>query len=240
MLKRIFSLVFAVMCLFPILPVTGASAATNDVSWPYPYDPGTCGDGVGQRLCMGLYTQNAYYNDLDYLDWRVLDRDGNKALIISEYCINAMPYNNTCQNVTWETCSLRKWLNNEFYNTVFDAEEKAAILTTTVDADGNPCYGTGGGRATKDKVFLLSDLEVAIYFMSAYDRTAGATPYAEAREAHNCGSKGCSWWIRTPGIRSDMAMIVDAGGCVNYDGDFVSITNGGVRPAMWVDVTKLP
>ncbi len=50
--------------------------------------------------------------------------------------------------------NLRKWLNDEFYNTVFTAAEKEFIKTSH-------CTGNGEGSPdTGDKVFLLSVDEI--------------------------------------------------------------------------------
>ena len=64
------------------------------------------------------------------------------------------------KSVTWETCSLRKWLNDEFVNEAFSKKEQKYIPTVTVPAHKNPKYDTDPGKATKDKVFLLSAVEV--------------------------------------------------------------------------------
>ena len=36
------------------------------------------------------------------------------------------PYNSKKNDITWEKCTLRKWLNNDFYNS-FSEEEKSFI-----------------------------------------------------------------------------------------------------------------
>ena len=58
--------------------------------------------------------------------WRVLDVQDNRALIISEEILFQKPYHSTENPITWENCSLRKYLNNEFYNT-FNKKEKERI-----------------------------------------------------------------------------------------------------------------
>ena len=50
------------------------------------------------------------------IEWQVLDVQDNKALLISKFGLDVQPYNNTKAKVTWDTCSLRSWLNKDFLN----------------------------------------------------------------------------------------------------------------------------
>ncbi|WP_410901694.1 DUF6273 domain-containing protein [Ruthenibacterium lactatiformans] len=58
--------------------------------------------------------------------------------------------------MTWEICTLRKWLNKEFINAAFTEKEKQLIPAVMVSADRNLDYDTNLGNSTKGKVFLLS------------------------------------------------------------------------------------
>jgi hypothetical protein len=96
-------------------------------------------------------------------DWYVLDRQGDKVLIITEKVIEKRPYHHEECEITWETCDMRKYLNGEFYES-FSADDRALILEVTNENPANPWYGTGGGNPTVDKIFLLSIDEVVQYF----------------------------------------------------------------------------
>lgn len=65
---------------------------------------------------------------------------------------------------TWETCTLRTWLNDTFLNAAFTDDEKNAIAATTVVTPGEDPWNTGtlteGGKDTVDKVYLLSLEEI--------------------------------------------------------------------------------
>ena len=61
--------------------------------------------------------------------WKVLRRESDRILLISKYVLDCKPYNTTQTDVTWETCSLRKWLNHEFLYAAFTAEERKRIPT---------------------------------------------------------------------------------------------------------------
>jgi hypothetical protein len=60
----------------------------------------------------------------DY-DWRVLDVQDDKALLLSEKIIEMREYNYDLVDITWETCTLRKYLNESFYNS-FNVDDKKA------------------------------------------------------------------------------------------------------------------
>ncbi len=161
-----------------------------------------------------------------------------------------MPYNLEYKGVTWETCTLRKWLNDNFYNAAFNKEEKALIKTTTVENFDNPGYKTPGGNDTKDKIFLLSQLEMIdsdYGFSQAYEtydvnRRCAATAYARARGAGHSsnyktkeGEEACLWWLRSPGRDADNAAGVNDNGLVSTRGLGV-YDYGGVRPALIINL----
>jgi len=101
--------------------------------------------------------------------WRVLDVQGSSALIISEQIMELRAYHGSFTDITWEKCSLRSYLNGEYYNNKFTAEEKARIIETRNSNPPNPWYGTAGGAETIDKIFLLSLDEVVKYFGDSGD-----------------------------------------------------------------------
>lgn len=150
---------------------------------------------VGKIIKFGHYPQSASGTDNTEIEWLVLDVQCGKALVISHYGLVAMDYdNNKYPNkvkVTWETCTLRAWLNDEFINKAFTAEEQKRILTTAIDnsdaqccdfttilKDDHWCYfndildrdlamqwakETTGGNNTRDNIFLLSYAEAKKY-----------------------------------------------------------------------------
>ena len=165
-------------------------------------------------------------------------------MLISEKALDSKPYNTTRNyDVTWENCSLRKWLNETFLNNAFSAEEQALIQSTTVSADKNPDYSTDPGNATTDKVFLLSITEAEKYFDSDKARRCAPTAYAIAQGAYtNDGCKtadgdACCWWrLRSPGIFQEHAANVSLDGAVYSYGHSVYYVHDGVRPTIWVSL----
>ena len=202
-----------------------AAAAARDVA----YQP-------GKYVTFGSYEQdNNTSNGKEDIEWLVLARDGDKALVISRYALDCRQYKSSNTSVTWETCTLRSWLNDTFINEAFTAEEQAMIPTVTVTADKNPNYSTSAGNDTQDKIFLLSITEAEKYFSSNSDRVCKPTAYAKAQGAYTyIGS--CLWWLRSPGFDSTSAARVYFGGSVSYRGDSVYYSNSCVRPALWIDI----
>ncbi|MBR4635510.1 MAG: tetratricopeptide repeat protein, partial [Clostridia bacterium] len=193
---------------------------------------------VGDIYRFGSYEQNNKTSDgKEEIEWIVLEKDGMSLLLISKYALDCQPYNTSDKSITWETCSLRKWLNGTFLNAAFSSEERRSIISSTVTADKNPHFNTFVGKNTTDKVFLLSIKEADKYFSSDEARKCAPTEYAKAQGAHTDASTGnCFWLLRTPGINSDRAAYVDYAGGVSSLGCGVDLDDRAVRPALWINL----
>ena len=195
---------------------------------------------VGDYVFFGAYEQdNNTENGKEDIEWLVLEVKDGKALVISKYALDCKHYNTSYTDVTWETCTLRKWLNNDFLGAAFSADEKAMIPTVTVSADKNPDYSTNPGNTTQDQVFLLSIPEANKYFNSDSARQCEPTDYAVANGAYVDSDNGnCWWWLRSPGYGQDDAADVDCDGDVYEGGYFVYFDDIAVRPALWIDLNS--
>ena len=198
---------------------------------------------VGDIVYFGTYEQdNKTSNGKENIEWLVLTKEKNRVLVISDKALDYQKYNSSKTSVTWETCTLRKWLNNDFINAAFSAEERAKIPTVTVSADKNPEYDTYPGNATKDRVFLLSIVEAEKYFTSDEARKCVPTEYAISNGAYTSDSytKGgkatCWWWLRSPGFNLYNAADVEVGGDVFENGGSAYSGADAVRPAMWISI----
>ena len=192
---------------------------------------------VGDYVVFGSYEQdNNTNNGKEDIEWLVLAREGNKALVISRYALDCQQYDTSITGDTWETCSLRKWLNVTFIGNVFSSDEQNMLQTTTVIADNNPSFSTSPGNNTTDKVFLLSIPEANKYFSSDSARQCSATAYAKAQGAYtNSGNDHCWWWLRSPGSDSFFATVSVDGSVYDY-GRGGSDSGGAVRPALWINL----
>ena len=192
---------------------------------------------IGSRVFFGSYEQdNSASNGKEVIEWIVLAREGDRILLISRYALDCQQFNNVFKNTTWETCSLREWLNENFLSTAFSAEERSKILSVSVRADKNPSYDTSPGKSTMDQVFLLSIKEVNKYFSVDSARECQGTVYCYAKGAYKGGNGNCCWWLRSPGDDSSSAAYVNCDGNVFYYGNYVDRGSRAVRPAMWIDI----
>ncbi len=199
---------------------------------------------VGNKITFGTYEQdNDTSNGAEDIEWLVLAKENNKILVISDKALDCQRYNAIHKEITWEQCSLRKWLNDSFLNTAFSEEERALIQSTTVSADKNPQYQyRNPGNATTDKVFLLSINEVEKYFSDINARECSPTAYAKAQGARTGTYNGvdtCAWWLRSPGSEQSFATSIDDLGWVNSRGYSVSSYVFSVRPALWIDLDSM-
>ena len=184
----------------------------------------------------GRYPQ-ASKNENAPIEWLVLKIDGSRALLISKYALDCRQYNTSGANVTWETCTLRKWLNGTFLDAAFSESERAMIPSVTVSADKNPSYSTSPGNSTTDQVFLLSITEVNKYFSSNSARQCQGTAYCYAQGAYTNSSNGnCWWWLRSPGYDSSSAAFVYDDGSIFEFGNSVNYDKYAVRPALWINL----
>ena len=192
---------------------------------------------VGDTYKFGSYEQdNKTSNGKEEIEWIVLDKDGMSLLLISKYALDCQRYNTSKTSVTWETCSLRKWLNGTFLDTAFSSEEQNSIISSTVSADNNPSYSTSPGNNTTDKVFLLSITEAEKYFSSDSARQCQGTAYCYAKGAYKASNGNCWWWLRSPGFGSGLAAIVHRDGSVRDVGNSVDYDYDAVRPALWINL----
>lgn len=208
----------------------------------------------GDTVFLGTYEQdNNTSNGKEDIAWRVLSTSDDKILVISDKVLDCQPYNTSDADVTWETCSLRKWLNNDFLNAAFVTGEQEKIQNTYIPADKYPVTQKEVGNATTDKVFLLSADETNNYFTMQQQRKCVPTEYAISRGAETGSmtswddddetiSDNCYWWLRGAGLGSwgigrdlDKARFVARDGGIT-DGTDVDSNDKGVRPAMWVSI----
>lgn len=196
---------------------------------------------VGDYIKFGTYEQdNNTSNGKEAVEWRVLEIEGDKALIISKYVLDFqlydVNYRDNSYGFTWETSTMREWLNKEFLNSCFSSAEKIAICTTELHAEEYSDFYEYAGNDTQDKVFLLSVTEAKRYFSSNEDRQCTLTEYAKSKGIDFDSESGvCAWWLRTPGSQNlEFANIA-------FDGRF---SHGlvewpyGVRPAIWINLEK--
>ena len=161
------------------------------------------------------------YNDQD-IEWIVLEKQDDKVLVLSKNTLVNKRYHESNSNVTWESCTLREWLNSEFISEAFNSKEELLINVTKVTADKNPTYDTNPGEDQEDKIFLLSIKETEKYLKTSEERM------------YECQY---SWWLRTSGDCLNAAAIVSPRGVLEMRGYTVN-TSFGISPAMWINLNN--
>ena len=151
----------------------------------------------GGTVTFGRYEQdNDTANGAEPIQWRVLDVQDGKALIISEKILARGLHRSTVWDghdyTTWGASLIRSWMNDDFYDVAFSDTEKKAIQLTDVKDEANPymddivtrpnTYNWSAmepGADTQDYVFALSINEFEKYFPDPGSAKAEATEVAK-------------------------------------------------------------
>ena len=236
----------------------GAGLADEVLTW-LDIDISNTGDGVSPGDTPPERQKNSMYQ-FDGHDWRVLDEQNGKALLLREKIWDACSYHEPSESITWEDCTLRKKLNYEFYNQITQ-KERSRIIKTHVSNSKNLWFDTDGGGDTQDYVFLLSIDEVVRYFGDSGMLKRGNSPverggltwpaygiyensfsdqYNKNRIARNENDRILYWWLRSPGSRPHLVATVDDSGGISMGGLpalwLRNPNSGGVRPALWINL----
>ncbi|MBQ6016765.1 MAG: sigma-70 family RNA polymerase sigma factor [Clostridiales bacterium] len=185
-----------------------------------------------------------YYGN-EPINWEIMKIEEGKALLLCKNAIDGKPYHNENCAITWEECSLRAWLNNDFYEAAFTAEERDAIVRTLVVNKDNP-EEIDYGNDTEDYIYIpsISDIQ------ECWPReNATPTAYAESQGARKDYYGTVDYWLRTPGYSyyqgEKVSNFTDVVYCNDSDNLIASSAGRrpdevlGVRPLMWVDLSKL-
>ncbi len=122
--------------------------------------------------------------------WYVTDKEDGICTLLCQGPVADLPYHDTKTDITWENCTLRRWLNEDFYDSKFSEEEKAVIVTThNTYVPEDYLYESDCGNDTDDRVYLPS--------------------YTEALSvSDDIGDCGTDWWVRTPGKKQYDAIYI--------------------------------
>lgn len=225
---------FAVMGMFLVYMFSSGGDDTSDLNSSLEQDFGTessleplpedvvvketmADANVGDAVVFGKYEQNDDSSDgKEELEWIVLEKQSDKILLISRYCIATMPYNTERADVTWDKSSLRGYLNGDFIEEAFDDAEKSSLITEN-----------------NDKVALLSVADAKKYYEYDSWRVSTATKSAETDGAR-IENGYCWWWLLDKGASNNFASYVHFDGTVRENGFAVDYDLVAVRPIIWV------
>ena len=190
----------------------------------------------------GYTTHKSYYFKWEPIVWHVLANESDGVYVMSQTLLDCQAYNNFNEGITWQGCSLRGWLNNDFYNAAFSAYEKTKIKSTYHANEGNPYFDISGGGNTTDYLWVLSYSDAinsnygfpADYAVLDISRQKQGSDYAKCQglnvTASGTYAGNSMWWLRTPGVNTANACGVNSNGYA-YNYYYVNATNRGIAPA---------
>ena len=216
-------------------------------------------DGIKYRRISKEDTKDSNFGDYEYryfkwerIKWRILKNDGKTLFVVADQGLDTKKYHDPGGSITWENCTLRNWLNNDFYGMAFSSEEQKAIVPQMVVNEDR--YDIEGGNDTWDKIFLLSAEEVVNpdygfcknKEICSFSRKIRASGYAERRGVQNTGDGSidihtCNWLLRSPGSSSTAVTFVTRDGDLFYyrevGGDHSYVWDG-IVPALHIDLSS--
>lgn len=175
---------------------------------------------------------------LDGIDWYVLARDGNKALLMSKDILEERSFDGTYPNGdnVWQGSEMQDYLNGTWLTgkSTINAHVSQTTLNTRQEYNSDEFF------ETQDKVFLLSEADL---FGTQNGQTAVAKDYTlgkvgvivpeNMRVAQDNGQNWL-WWLRSPrNGTNNVAGVYSNGGASYY---VYNGTDVGVRPALWINL----
>ena len=159
-----------------VKPSDSVYAALGSASWD-DFGDATIGGVKYRRISREDVTTGIPNNSWDYngpnyryfryepIKWRVLDVFGDTAYVVADIALDCRMYNERRSEITWQTSSVRSWLNgynvssNEpginyatrnFVSTAFSSDEGEAIIASSTLGFGTDESGGDAGRRLLD------------------------------------------------------------------------------------------
>ena len=263
-MRRILPLLLIACLVMAMLP---AAALAADTGKAIQLVSGGAAANIGGRQADNVFFGNYYQSSSatkDPVKWRVLSNAGGQLFLLSDQNLDALQYHTEREDVTWETSTIRSWLNgydassntggsngidytgDNFLNTAFSAKEQTAIAETEVVNEANTDYDTDGGNDTTDRIFLLSLTETSDrnYFPTYSSSISTNTAYVADGGKFGYSMFGTGeanwWWLRSPGYYRWYAAFIEwEDGTSVTDGNPVNNESTAVRPAFNLNLSSV-
>lgn len=173
---------------------------------------------IGLEITIGTFNKQK-------IQWIVLQDSGKYILIITKYAIKRMPYNDELCYITWDKCSLRSWLNNEFYKEAFNNDERKKIQKMRIPSEIIKDQEFDPSGETEDYISIMSIREYEHLFGKVLHWKCKT--YPPEKIPVQC-------WLRNNGLNERHAAFIGRSGAVHEGGSFVNSPRNGVRPIMWI------
>lgn len=176
-------------------------------------------------ITFGKYEQDGIIeNGKEDIEWYVIEKVGDKSLLITKkiLCGGIITYG----NVDYKKSNVRKFLNEDFFNTAFSTDEKNLIVNKD-------------NKKNTDKLFILSTNEINHYFNEDKKRISEITPYAMMQNVYPSAIyeniKTAWYWTIDLGFdKNSDIQVINANGKINIYGYDVDTYGIGIRIAMWI------
>ncbi len=211
--------------------------------------------------------QDNYYR-WEPIIWKVLwiDEENNKMFVVSDVALDCKNFAIKIPGLsgsTWETSTLRSWLNGynsscnsyrkdysykgeNFLTTAFTDAEQKAILSTRLDNKNTQYYSSYPVNDTTDKIFLLSYADIVnadygfyhYYGINAESRKFGYSHYAVEMGATWKAGGTTDWLLRSTGFNYAYNMYINRDGGIEKSAWKAGIfeNDKAIVPAMWISL----
>lgn len=265
-MRRILPLLLIACLVMAMLPAAALAADTGKaIQLVSGGSAANIGGSQKDNVFFGNYFQSNRTTK-DPVKWRVLSNAGRQLFLLSDQNLDALQYHTEQEDVTWETSTIRSWLNgydasantggsngidytgDNFLNTAFSAKEQTAIAETNVVNDDNDETGADipidAGDDTTDRIFLLSLTETynKKYFPNYCFSTNTAYVADGGKFGYSMHGVGESdwWWLRSPGSDQSRAAFIEwEDGSSVTDGNPVNNKEIAVRPAFNLNLSSV-
>ncbi|MBP5444956.1 MAG: hypothetical protein J6Y28_02175 [Acholeplasmatales bacterium] len=203
----------------------------------------------------GYLINNIYWFKYGKIKWNIIDEKDGKYKLISNLILDSQEYypkdikdefehnGSIGYSNNYELSSIRKWLNNNFYNIAFKNSEKKIINDMLVDNSNSSSDGISSTylcNNTLDKVTILSYNE-AFNLFNESERRCSSTDYSLSQGLFNTSNGYNNYHLRTPSsFNPNNSYYIDYDGAIHGDGQvikgYVYNTSIGVRPVITISI----
>ena len=179
---------------------------------------------------------NGKYYKVEPIFWRIMYLDGNKAVLVSEYILDAQIFSMAREAVAFDGVTVypnnyafsavRTWLNGTFFNAAFSAEEKAIMVESTVDNGKKGTFSYAERIDGKNNKYACSDTVDYVWLLSVFEATKKSNGFStDTKKADSARKKWLTdyadaldvyldlWWLRSPSSDDpDFAYVVETNG----------------------------
>ena len=155
--------------------------------------------------------------------WQIEEMSSDMAVLVSALALDSMEYNNQDMSNEWSASTIHSWLNDVFYNTAFNDEEKQYLRLYAGSSEDDKIYLLDQ-KSSFDKRFYKNQMHLS---GSDYYRCIGG----QGSGVYNDPTANC-YWIKVDDdeLEVNQAMTVHPGSKVRVCNQYVDCTTVAVVP----------